>query len=212
MNKIRFARRAGTLACAIAMALGATTAHAGALADSAAPCDDQTFEQPFLRWLDIAKYTIAPGGTFEGDLSGWRLSGGAKVVEGNESFKVNDAGDHRSLLLPAGSSATTRPMCVGLDYPTVRFFAVNNGSILSTLKVDVLYEDASGATRTLPMGVITHTGSWQPTLPQVALGNLIASLPGNHGVAAYRFTPVSTLLGQGRWQIDDVYVDPLMRR
>ena len=33
--------------------------------DSAATtCDQQVYEQPFLRWADPAQYVLAPGGTF----------------------------------------------------------------------------------------------------------------------------------------------------
>ena len=40
-----------------------------------------------------------------------------------DARSVGGAADAQSLLLPAGSSATTPPVCVGLDEPTLRYFA-----------------------------------------------------------------------------------------
>src|SRR5205085_12539459 len=109
---------------------------------------------------------------------------------------------------PSGSSATTGRTCVSLLDPTVRFFAVNKGSLLSTLKVEVLYTDTTGKTRAQTIGLMLATGSWQPTLPALLLANLGAlPLVTNGQVSvAFRFTPQGAL---GNWKIDDVYVDPL---
>ena len=55
-------------------------------------------------------------------------SGGATVVAGNETLRRR----RRRLALaylPAGSSATTRPMCVQLLHPTIRYFAKNHGTV-----------------------------------------------------------------------------------
>ena len=51
--------------------------------------------------------------------------------------RVSGAGRSKSLLLPAGSSATTPPVCVGLNEPTLRYFARKNSGLLSTLTVSV---------------------------------------------------------------------------
>ena len=48
---------------------------------------------PFTPWLDPMHYTLLPGGSFEGGAAGWTLSGGARVMSGNETYKVNGAGD-----------------------------------------------------------------------------------------------------------------------
>ena len=128
------------------------------------------------------------------------------MVSGNEPFLAS--GTH-ALALPGGSSATTAPMCVGITHPTVRFFAVNKGFLLSTLKVDAIYPDSSGVLRTLPLGVVASLPGWQPTLPMVALGDLVNPLlSGGSAQLSIRFTP---LLG-GDWRVDDVYVDPYMKR
>ena len=185
------------------------TVGAGAVqaAPAAAQCPAYELTRPFLPWLDPLAYALAPNGGLENGSTGWKLTGGARVVSGNETFFVGAPSDGYSLSLPPGSSATTGTMCVRTLDAVMRFFA--SGSLLSTLQVDVVYTDASGKTRTLLVGLVVGTGAWMPTLPTPILANLLA-LPlvtdGNIWVAL-RFTPKG-LLGGG-WKIDDVYVDPL---
>jgi hypothetical protein len=45
--------------------------------------------------------------------------------------------------------------------------ARNSGSLLSTLKVEVLYTDLFGQPRALTVGLLLNDSSWQPTLPVV---------------------------------------------
>ena len=157
-----------------------------------------------MRWADLAEYVLAPNGTVEQG-GHWKLQGGAVRAAGNESFHVNDADDSSSLVLPAGSSATTAPMCVGLEHPTLRLFARNRGALLSPLLVEVLFEDAGGNSRALPIGAYVGASAWQPTTPLAVIANNFALLPGESVEVAFRFTPQGTA---GRWSIDDVYVDP----
>lgn len=165
---------------------------------------------PFLQWLDPLPYVLLPGGDFESGAAGWKLSGGAKVVDGNESFYVGNRTDSRSLLLPAGSSATSPAMCMGLVLPIVRYFSTG-GAALSSLRVEALYTDTAGRQRSLdllPGGLPTR--SWSPSLPALQLlGTVNAlTLDGLTSEIALRFTPKGTLLGSGTWRLDDVYVDP----
>src|SRR5215207_5425482 len=88
----------------------------------------------------------------------------AAAVGGSEPYRVHDPEDALSLSLPSGSSATTPSMCIGLDAPTARFFAVNTGSVLSTLKVEVIHRNLLGLTVTAPVGVVAGGSSWQPTV------------------------------------------------
>lgn len=164
---------------------------------------------PFLPWVDPAAYVLMPKGSVE-STSGWTLKGGAKLVSGNEPYYVNSANDKMSLALPPGSSATTAPMCIGLLDPTMRFFARNTGSPLSTLKVDVLYTTKSGRQRSLTVLPHVATSAWLPTLPVPFLANVtnVLSLDGLTTDVAFRFTPQDGLLGKGNWRIDDLYVDP----
>jgi hypothetical protein len=188
--------------CAATAALALTASTAGG-APASLGCSG-TSETPFLRWLDPAPYTLAPEGTFEGSKTSWKLANGAKLVSGNESFKVHKSTDAGSLSLPAGGSATTPAFCVGLLYPTLRLFAVG-GNLTSPLKVEVIYRTALG-TVTQPVTYVPASGSWRPTLPALLLANVtgVTSLDGLTSSVQLRFTAVGT----AGWRIDDVYVDP----
>jgi hypothetical protein len=170
-------------------------------------CGPQLFEQPFLGWLDPFHYVLAPDGGFEGGAAGWTLTGGAKVVAGNEPYRVRSETDARSLSLPMGSSATSPAMCIGVDAPTARLFVSNSGSLLSTLRVDVVSRDALGIETTLPVALVLGTRTWQPTLPFPVLANLTSlGLVANQTTqVSFRFTPMGVL---GGWKMDDLYVDP----
>ena len=182
----------------------------GAGAAPAAPavaCPSYEVSRPFLPWLDPLAYTLAPNGGLENGSEGWALTGGAKVVTGNEKFFVGAPSDGHSLSLPPGSSATTSTTCIRALDAVMRFFA--SGPLLSFLQVDVVYTDSSGKTRTLLVGLVPGAGTWSPTLPSPILANLLALPLVTDGTVTvgFRFTPKG-LLGGG-WKIDDVYVDPL---
>jgi hypothetical protein len=89
-------------ACALAPA-----AQAGVLVAAAPSCEQGALEQPFARWLDPISYTLLPDGGLESGAAGWSLAGGAKVVDGNETFYVHGAGESKALLLPR--AAPRRP-------------------------------------------------------------------------------------------------------
>jgi hypothetical protein len=165
---------------------------------------------PFMRFLDPLPYTLLPGGDFESGAQGWKLTGGARVVGGNESFFATAANDASSLQLPPGSSATSPPMCMGLVLPVVRFFS-SGGALLSYMQVDALYTDASGQQRSitlLPVGLPSKT--WMPNLPMLQLGGTLNALTLNGLTTeiSLRLTPKGVLFGSGTWKVDDIYVDP----
>src|SRR3954454_13741498 len=118
---------AATMVATLAMA---GSASAGVVVKTTTNCAGQVLSTPFSRWADPMHYTLMPGGSFEGGAAGWTLSGGARVTSGNESYNVTKAGDDESLRLPVGSSALSAPVCVGLEYPTMRFFAKRNTGLL----------------------------------------------------------------------------------
>jgi hypothetical protein len=196
-------------------------ASAGILVDTATNCNTYTFEQPFVRWADEFDYVLSPDGTFERRARGWTLAGGARVVPGNESYRVHRRTDSRSLFLPAGSSATSPSMCVGIEYPTLRAFALNRRSPLSILQVEVLFEDPVGTgcpaggildpgdICRLTIGTLTASSRWGPTIPLPVVANLLPLLPDNRTAIAFRFSPQDAA---GDWRIDDVYVDPYRTR
>jgi hypothetical protein len=189
------------LVAALILALAAPAAA------SAADCPETDADRVFAPWLDYAWYTLAPDGGLEDGGSAWNLTGGAAVQAGDASDLIGHAGDTRSLGIPAGGSATTAPMCIGLEHPTMRFFARNTGSPLSLLRVSVVFDDLDGERRSLPIGVVTSGPGWAPTLPLPIAANVLSLLADQQ--VRFRFTPTNVLgLTQGRWSIDDVYVDP----
>jgi hypothetical protein len=186
------------LSILLAFGVGAPAAEAGPLVASATNCSPADLERPFLRWADPSSYTLVPGGSFEAEAPGWKLSR-ASVVAGNEPFYAHRAGESHSLSIAAGGSATTPTLCVGLDKPTLRFFAQGNG----LTAVSVSFETSLGLVLSAPIGVVTP-GPWAPTLPMPVLVNLLPLLPGDQTPVQFKFTPA---LGASL-QIDDVYVDP----
>jgi hypothetical protein len=195
-------------AAAAAAALAAPAAHAGLLAPSARDCAPEVVTKPFLPWLDLANYIPVGDGGFEAGAAGWSLSG-ARVVDGNEPWRVRAPGDRRSLAVQEGT-AVTPEVCVGLEHPTLRFFARNTGSPLGALAVSVLVRTSLGTTHAEPVGVVADPGgAWAPRLPMPLVANLLPLLPGERTTVRLRFDAV----GAGSaWQIDDVYVDPYSKR
>jgi hypothetical protein len=177
-------------------------AQAGPLVADAPECATQTLSQPFLSFADPMQYTLLPGGTFE---SGNRWSGG-EVVAGNEPWNVTEENDHKSLALAAGTTTTSGSICVGIDHPDLRFFATSS-SPKAALRVEVLFEDAYGHVLSAPIGAVTGSSGWSPTVPMPIGVNLLPLLPGNYTAVAFRFSASG-----GDWTIDDVYVDPICRR
>jgi len=195
-RRLRVALLAGLAVLAFAPA-----AEAGLL-----PSCMGTYEKPFARWGDSASYMLVRDGTFEGGASGWSLSGGAKVVAGNEPFFLSgNQLDSHSLLLPAGSSAYSGTVCFALGDWHLRLLMRNVGSVTGGLRVQVIVPSlVGGLLSVLDGGTVKGSGAWSPS-PRVALAlSNVTSLLGTRAVA-FRFTPV----GAGAaYQLDDVYLDP----
>jgi hypothetical protein len=200
-SRILFAAAMATMA----VLAPAGTASAGILSQSAGPCPSYAMSKPFSRWLDPMSYTLAPGGAFE-SASDLTLTGGARIVAGNESSYVHGAGDRNSVLIPRGGTVTTAPICVGLDKPTIRFFAKRPSfALLPLLSVEGVYTTKSGATASLPLvGLPLAGSSWSLQLPMVSLGSVLEL--GDTTMMRFRVRAVS-----GDWQVDDLYVDPMRR-
>ena len=177
-------------------------AQAGPLVASAHDCPSLAMERPFLPWLDPMSYVLQPGGSFESQPVDWDL-GSASVAAGNEPWHVHGQTEASSLSIPAGGSVTASTMCVGLDHPTLRFFARSSDRSLSALTVQVLFEDATGTVRATTIGAAVGS-RWTPTLAMPIVVNLLPLLPGELTPVRFRFTAQ----GSADWQIDDVYVDP----
>ncbi len=193
------------LPAALIALIAAPAAQAGPLVASAEDCSTGPLEQPFRPWLDPADYVLVPGGTFEDARKGWSLDG-AGVVQGNEPYYVHAAGATKSLAIGPGDSATSATMCVGLEEPTLRLFVRSRAaSLLSELRVEVIFEDADGGVHAAPIGHVPalSSTSWTPHVPMAIGVNLLPLIDGKTPVR-FRFTA----RGSAGWQIDDVYVDP----
>jgi hypothetical protein len=132
-----------------------------------------------MRWLDPLPYFPATNGGFESGATGWTLTGGAKVVSGNEPFFLSSKADKYSLSLPAGATATSPFTCASIDGLVARLVAVSSGSPLGTLQVDLLYKTTRGTVKSVGVSLITTLlhGSWAPTLPIVILpGTLLSDI------------------------------------
>jgi hypothetical protein len=209
VNRRISTRALATVAAIAAACAVAPTAQAGVLVASAPSCEQGALERPFQRWLDPLSYTLVPDGGFEAGAAGWSLTGGAKVVNGNETFFVHGSGEQKALSLPPGSSATSPVMCAGIDKPVMRFFSKSSGGLLNiaVLSVEVLFETHDGKIASLPVGVALPSSKWQPTLPLPVLASLLPLLPDEQTPIAFRFRPVAG----ATWTIDDVYLDPWRR-
>lgn len=202
-SRTRLTRVAALLVASLAtLAVAASSAQAGVLVASAPNCSDFETSQPFMPWLDPSEYILDPGGSFEDGAAGWELDG-AEVVAGNEPYNANQDDGTSSLHIGSGDSARSSTVCVGLEHPTLRFFAKNSGSLLGTLSVAVRFEDSLGNVHSLPIGVVSGLGGWKPSLPMVVTANLLPLLPGSYTPVQFEFMP-----NGGNWKIDDVFVDP----
>jgi hypothetical protein len=184
------------------LALAAPAAASAATTAPAGTCG--TGSPVFARWNDNSSYQLAPNGDVEAGSLGWTLRGGAAVVAGGDPFALGGKVSTKALALPAGSSATTASSCIATGMPTFRLLARNQGSATAKLRVEVVY--GAGAFKAAKVvGDITAGTAWAPTKQlSLALG-----LIGDATSAQFRFTPLDAT---GRWQIDSVYIDPIMRR
>jgi hypothetical protein len=203
MKKYLFSLRSlalGAITAGVALAGLPATSQAALISTGA--CDNSTLSQPFAKWGDSNQYKLVPGGDFEGSLSGWTLSGGAKVVSGNGPVGSGS----KSLYLPAGASVTTPFTCVNAAYPSFRLFA-KNGSLLSTIVPQVVYKLPLLGNVALPIGAIALSPNWSPSLPLLTASLVTGLLNGGTAQVALKFTAAL-----GPSTVDSIYVDPMMRR
>lgn len=196
---------AALAAVALTLAL-APSARAAELAVLAPSCPEVALEHPFRPWLDPMPYTLIAAGDFEAGTRGWTLDG-ARVVSGNEPWRVRSSNDSRSLELPSGTAARTPAVCAGVEEPTLRLFVRATGDATSALAIEVLFEDLIGRPWALPIALVPAASDWQPTAPHPVVADLLALLREPGAPLSFRFRPV----GEADWQIDDVYLDPQRR-
>lgn len=198
--RLRTTLSSSAIAAVAAAALIAAPASAAPVA-AGGGCPAIPTVQPFAPWGDVAEYQLAPDGGLEAGGTTWKLAGGSRVVEGNEPFKVGRAADHRSLELPAGGSATTAPLCIGVEHRTMRFF--DTGARTGTLTVEALYTTRDGKPASAALGTVRSTATWAPSAALPMRVNELAGAFGNAMSVRLRFTASAAAS-----RIDDVYVDP----
>jgi hypothetical protein len=165
--------------------------------------------QVFAPWQDYANYYLAPNGSFELGTAGWSLSGGARVVDGNEPFLPT--GSH-SLSLPSGSSALSPVICLGPKQIYVRMFAGDAGGTDRGLRVRVVWYGLLNKVLGISDFAVFEPGhDWSPTSKLNSSGGMQVPLLPLVGSTSARVEV--TPLGSGsNWRIDDLFVDPYISR
>ena len=186
-------RRLLALVAACALALVAVPAAASA-------CAYPDSKQVFSRFGDDNWYIPFPDGGFESVASGWGLTGGAKVVKGNETFYLGSSKDFRALTMPKAATATSPQTCIGNDTPSFRL-VLKSSSTTARLKVQFMFPDSYGQIVTKDVALLSAGSKW------AASPILSANIGRSDIYAQLRLTAVG-----GTFYVDDVYLDPKMRR
>jgi hypothetical protein len=168
------------------------------------PCPTLPSSPVFAPLGDSADYSAVTGGSFEGDVSGWSLTG-ASVAPGNETWNVDGVSDGKSLHIAPGGTAVSPLVCVSAKQPTWRFFAhAADAAPATALHVYAQVTDKSGRTIRIPAARLKAAGygSWAAT-PALLLGKYLTK--GFSVQIQFVFTADPN---GGAWSIDDVFVDP----
>jgi hypothetical protein len=195
MNRI--IKSLGAAMMALAVAAPAASAATG-------PCAARSFSTIFSAFGDTALYTLIPGGDLEAGAVGWALGAGATVAPGSSSIRLGSRLGARSLELSAGATATTPAICVERGYPSFRFVARSLVAGRGSLRVEVIY----GPDRTVKAaGTYAPSIGWAPSPVLKLQEGLFDVKAGSSGEVRFRFTASG-----GTVRVDDVYVDPRLRR
>lgn len=191
-------RAIGLAVAAVGLLMPAGPAMASATASS---CGSGGGSSVFSAFGDTSSYLPVPGGSFEASTAKWTLTK-EYIVSGNEPWYVGSTKDSHSLSLTSGGQAESPAICVNAARPWWRFFATShNGSTASTLSVWATWQSGSGTKGTTPVTTLLASNyqTWAPT-PQLVLGSALGS---GTNVTAHLYFKTT-----GKWQLDDVYVDP----
>ncbi len=175
-------------------------------AAQAAACPTVPVAQKFKQFGDLAYYNLAAGGDFESKK--WTYTGKTAIIAGNEPWKLNNTKDKSAISIPAGSTAISPPICVGVEHPHFRFVAALTSGNWGTMWVKMRYTDpVSKKVITLIVGSMDFSGgnrAWTVS-PQMGLGN---SLP-IYGAATVNVQIIlEPIQNSGTWSVDDVFIDP----
>jgi len=170
-----------------------------------AACTAQPTSKAFAAFGDNADYALAPGGTFESGTAAWSLTG-ATVVNGNETAKVHDAADSKSLAISPTGKAVSPAFCVGAEHPTFRLFARRLSGTWGVVNVKLRVTDTRGAAYETVVGSVSAGDTaWHPT-PPIALSTVLGLW--NADLTASVQIVLDPEDSGGAWAIDDVYIDP----
>jgi|SRR5947209_7639626 len=201
MKKGRLPIRAGIGAIIATAAVAPAQALAQPIPIDTSWCQSPMLSQPFSDDGDSNFYAALPGQSSDSfDGTGWTLSGGANVVD----TTLADGSTGSVLNLPAGSTATSPPMCVTSAYPTARAM-VRSVTGKGKLAFSVGYQGRrSWATPRVAARLLGSAASWSPS----ALAPMFSSYARGWQVVEIVLAPGS----RNAYQVYNVYVDPRMAR
>jgi hypothetical protein len=193
-------KRSGRLARCIAiaaLALGALPAVA------AADCPQLPTSKVFAPWGDMSEYFLAPGADFEAPMTSWT---GGSLTFGNDPFYLAGGGDHKSLLIREGATASSPSFCADITHPDFRFVAQPlDARDPGSLQISVRFRDRWGTTQTWQMWTLAGVQYWTAS-PRVRLMRDLPLPDSGETTARVMFRAVG-----GDWVIDDVFIDPFRK-
>jgi hypothetical protein len=166
------------------------------------PCPERVFSKVFNAFHDRALYTLAPDGDFEAGAAGWELGDGAGVAGESSSIQLGAALGANSLELAEGASAVSPEICVERGFPSFRF--VTRSADGGVLRVAVLYRDGKKAKKA---GHVKARADWRVTRKVSLAQGRFRVKRGQSANVQLKFTASS-----GSVRVDDVYIDPRLRR
>lgn len=175
-------------------------------------CDRSGIGQRFLDWGDLGYYVPVAGGSFESGAEGWEIGKGASLTRNGNPYGT----EGYAIALGSGGSVTSPSMCVHLDYPVARMFAKKEqGKDDAYLEVEVLYTKADSSESKTKVSELAGPEKWDATEPwklpnerQLGLTDDRTYVSGDAVEVQFRFTAPHG----SKWKIDDVFLDPRMRR
>ncbi|MGH2796358.1 MAG: hypothetical protein ACRDM0_01490 [Thermoleophilaceae bacterium] len=178
---------------------------------SRSTCEAPLWAWPYRNIGDSRTYALAPSGDFANSVApGWQLHDGARIA--------TDTARGPGLVLPAGASAVSPATCVDLDYPHLRFAHKVTGKRASgvEIKIEVTYPDNTNPVWTEVKQFDGYQGDtvaagWRITPDVDVKPDFGGQSPGARYMAL-RFTAVKKAKTSAEFRVDDIYVDPYMRR
>jgi hypothetical protein len=170
---------------------------------AAGRCDEGEQDQVFAAYGDAAWYVLAPGGLFDGELS-WTTAGSPRIVASANPF----GSDPTSAELGLGDSITSPPICVSRNHPFMRFAAMASNE-KSKLRIDVFYTDDHGQAKLISLSDVDgrRFSDWELT-DRVRLDKV---LPRDESIRSVQLRFLVRDGDDARWQVDNVFVDPVRK-